>query len=79
MAGLWASDWNSLYWLYALKARLPVIRALPYFWRGNLPPAPEWHAFAAWRELSSWWVQLCSDRPFSGREPTAPRRAFFTP
>lgn len=38
---------GAFYWLYAFKPRLPVIRALPYFWRGNLPPAPEWRAFAA--------------------------------
>jgi len=38
---------GAFYWLYALRPRLPVIRALPYFWRGNLPPAPEWRAFAA--------------------------------
>jgi hypothetical protein len=38
---------GAFYWLYALKPRLPVIRALPYFWRGNLPPVPEWRAFAA--------------------------------
>jgi len=38
---------GAFYLLYAFKPRLPVIRALPYFWRSNLPPAPEWRAFAA--------------------------------
>ena len=38
---------GAFYWLYALKPRLPVIRALPYFWRRDPPPAPEWRAFAA--------------------------------
>lgn len=34
-------------WTYALKPQLPVVRSLPYFWRGNLPLAPEWRVFAA--------------------------------
>ena len=38
---------GGFYLLYALRPRLPVVRSLPYFWRGNLPPAPEWRAFAA--------------------------------
>ena len=42
MAGL-----GAFYWSYALWPRLPVIRSLPYFWRGNLPPALEWRVFAA--------------------------------
>jgi hypothetical protein len=35
------------FWAYALWPRLRVIRSLPYFWRGNLPPALEWRVFAA--------------------------------
>ena len=70
---------GAFYWLYALRPRLPVIRAVPYFWRGNLPPAPERRAFAALRELSSWWVRLSSDRPFSARGALGLRRALFTP
>jgi len=38
---------GAFYWLYTLRPRLPVMRALPYFWQGNLPRAPEWRAFAA--------------------------------
>jgi len=42
MAGL-----GAFYWSYALWPRLSLIRSLPYFWRGNLPPAFEWRVFAA--------------------------------
>ena len=38
---------GAFFWLYALKPRLPVVRSLPYLWRGNLPPAPEWRVVAA--------------------------------
>ncbi len=38
---------GAFHWSYALWPRLPVIRSLPYFWRGNLPPALEWGVFAA--------------------------------
>lgn len=38
---------GGLFWSYALWPRLPVIRSLPYFWRGNLPPTLEWRLFAA--------------------------------
>jgi len=38
---------GAFFWLYAVKPRLPVVRALPYVWRGKLPPAPEWRVFAA--------------------------------
>jgi hypothetical protein len=38
---------GAIYWSYALWPRLPVIRSLPYFWRGSLPPAPEWRFFGA--------------------------------
>jgi hypothetical protein len=27
--------------LYAIKPGLPVVRSLPYLWRGNLPPSLE--------------------------------------
>lgn len=37
---------GAFYLLYAVKPRLPVIRSLPYLWRGNLPPAPDWRAGA---------------------------------
>lgn len=38
---------GAFWWLYALKPGLPVVRSLPYFWRGKLPPAPEWRIVAA--------------------------------
>jgi hypothetical protein len=38
---------GAIYWSYALWPRLPVIRSLPYFWRGNLRPSPEWRFFSA--------------------------------
>lgn len=33
------------FWLYTGWPRMPVIRSLPYIWRGNLPPAMEWRVF----------------------------------
>jgi len=38
---------GAFFWLYALKPRWPVVRSLPYLWRGNLPPALEWRVAAA--------------------------------
>jgi hypothetical protein len=38
---------GAVYWSYAVWPRLPIIRSLPYFWRGNLPPAPEWRILSA--------------------------------
>jgi len=38
---------GAFFWLYALKPRWPVVRSLPYLWRGNLPPALEWRVVAA--------------------------------
>ncbi len=38
---------GAFFWLNALKPRLPVVRSLPFLWRGNLLPAPEWRVLAA--------------------------------
>jgi len=63
---------GAFFWLYAVKPRLLVIRALPYFWRGNLPPAPEWRAFAALAGTLLLAAAASSDHPFSAREVLKP-------
>jgi len=38
---------GTFFWSYALWPRLPVIRSLPYIWRGDLPPSVEWRVVSA--------------------------------
>jgi hypothetical protein len=38
---------GAFFWSYTLWPHLPVLRSLPYFWRGNLPASPEWRAMSA--------------------------------